>query len=146
MILDDDSRRNMSHLPTVQALYQAFGTGDVATFLSHLADDVQWEQWPDNRAVEAGVPWLQPYSGRDAVMGFFAAAGQMEIVDLQILNMMEGGDEVAVSFVLEAKLPQCGGRSYRDEEIHLWTFNANGKVARLRHYVDTAKHIAAFQG
>jgi hypothetical protein len=26
------------------------------------------------------------------------------------------------------------------------TFNADGKVARLRHYVDTAKHIAAFQG
>jgi ketosteroid isomerase-like protein len=136
----------MSNLPTVQALYQAFGSGDVPTFLGHLADDVQWEQWPDNRAASAGVPWLQPYSGRDAVTGFFAAVGQMEIVDLEILNMMEGGDQVAVSFVLEAKLPQCGGRSYRDEEIHLWTFNADGKVARLRHYVDTAKHIEAFQG
>ena len=136
----------MSHLPTVQALYQAFGAGDVPGFLSHLADDVEWEQWADNRAVAAGVPWLQHYTGRDAVAGFFAAAGQMDIIDLQILNMMEGGDEVAVSFVLEAKLPACGGRSYRDEEIHLWTFNADGKVARLRHYVDTAKHIAAFQG
>ena len=136
----------MSHLPTVQALYQAFGAGDVPTFLSHLADDVEWEQWPDNRAQAAGVPWLQHYSGRDAVGGFFAAAGQMEIVDLQILNMMEGGGEVAVSFILEARLPQCEGRAYRDEEIHLWTFNPDGKVSRLRHYVDTAKHIEAFRG
>jgi uncharacterized protein len=136
----------VSNLPTVQALYEAFGTGDVAGFLSHLADDVRWEQWDDNRAVSAGVPWLQPYSGRDAVGGFFAAAGQMDIVELQILNMMEGGNEVAVTFIIEAKLPQCGGRSYRDEEIHLWTFNAAGKVARLRHYVDTAKHIEAFTG
>ena len=136
----------MSHLPTVQALYEAFGSGDVPTFLSHLADDVRWEQWDDNRAVTAGVPWLQPYSGRDAVTGFLEAAGQMEIVELQVLNMMEGGNEVAVSFVLEAKLPHCGGRSYRDEEIHLWTFDAEGKVARLRHYVDTAKHIEAFRG
>ena len=136
----------MSNLPTVQALYGAFGAGDVPTFLSHLADDVEWEQWADNRAVAAGVPWLQHYTGRDAVGGFFAAAGQMEIIELRILNMMEGGNEVAVSFVLEAKLPQCGGRSYRDEEIHLWTFNADGKVARLRHYVDTAKHIEAFRG
>jgi ketosteroid isomerase-like protein len=70
----------------------------------------------------------------------------MEIKDLQILNMMEGGDEVAVSFVIEAVLPNCGGRSYRDEEIHLWTFNTDGKVTRLRHYVDTAKHIAAYRG
>jgi uncharacterized protein len=83
---------------------------------------------------------------RRGVGGFFAAAGQMDIVDLQILNMMEGGNEVAVSFVIEAKLPQLGGRSYRDEEIHLWTFDADGKVSRLRHYVDTAKHIEAFSG
>ena len=136
----------MSNLPTVQALYEAFSAGDVPSFLSHLADDVQWEQWADNRAVAAGVPWLQPYSGRDAVTGFFAAAGQMEIIELQILNMLEGGNEVAVTFVLEAKLPQCGGRSYRDEEIHLWTFDADGKVSRLRHYADTAKHIEAFRG
>jgi|GEM_PF-6774597 len=29
----------------------------------------------------------------------------MEIVDLQILNIMEGENEVAVSFVIEANLP-----------------------------------------
>jgi ketosteroid isomerase-like protein len=136
----------MSNIPAVQAIYQAFGAGDGATFLGLLADDVEWEAWPDNQAVAAGVPWLQPYSGRDAVAGFLAVASQMDIVDLQILNMMEGGNEVAVSFVIEANLPTCGGRSYRDEEIHLWTFNAEGKVARLRHYVDTAKHIQAFRG
>jgi ketosteroid isomerase-like protein len=136
----------MSNLPTVQAIYEAFGARDGAAFLSHLAEDVQWEQWDDNTAAEAGVPWLQPYSGREAVGGFLAAAAEMEIVDLQILNMMEGGNEVAVCFVLEAKLPNCGGRTYRDEEMHLWTFNGDGQVARLRHYVDTAKHIRAFRG
>ena len=83
----------MSNLPTVQAIYQAFGAGDGAGFLSHLADDVEWEQWADNQAVAAGVPWLQPYTGRDAVVG-----------------------------------------------------NVDGKVARLRHYIDTAKHIQAFRG
>jgi ketosteroid isomerase-like protein len=70
----------------------------------------------------------------------------MEILDLQVLNMMEGGNEVAVEFVLEANLPSFGGGHYRDEEIHLWTFNDVGKVTRLRHYTDTAKQIAAFTG
>jgi len=45
---------------------------------------------------------------------------------------------------LEADLPAFGGGHYRDEEMHLWTFDDNGKVTRLRHYVDTAKHVAAF--
>jgi hypothetical protein len=32
------------------------------------------------------------------------------------------------------------------EEIHLWTFDDSGKVAGLRHYTDTAKHIKAAKG
>ena len=68
---------------------------------------------------------------------------RLEIVDLQVLNMMEGGNQVAVTFVLEANLPAWGGGHYRDEEIHLWTFDDDGKVVGLRHYTDTAKHIAA---
>jgi hypothetical protein len=30
-------------------------------------------------------------------------------------------------------------------EDHLWTFNEAGTVSALRHYVDTAKHIAAWK-
>ncbi len=58
--------------------------------------------------------------------------------------MMEGPNQVAVEFVIEATLPNGG--HYRDEEIHLWTFDDAGKVTRLRHYTDTAKHIAAAKG
>jgi uncharacterized protein len=48
---------------------------------------------------------------------------------------------VAAEFVIEATPP--GGFRYRDEEMHLWTFGPDGKVTRLRHYLDTAKHIKA---
>ena len=133
----------MSNLATVQGIYEAFGKGDVPAILDVLADDVEWEAWEDNSAVKAGVPWMVPRHGKQEVVRFFETAGQMEIVDLQVLNMMEGGNQVAVEFVLEADLPAFGGGHYRDEEMHLWTFNDGGKVARLRHYVDTAKHIAA---
>ncbi len=136
----------MSNLATVQAIYEAFGKGDVPTILDTLADDVQWESWGDNSSVEAGVPWMTPRSGRDAVAGFFEVAGQMEIRDLQILSLMEGGNQVAVEFVIEVRLPTLGGGSFRDEEIHLWTFDDAGKVTRLRHYTDAAKQIAAAGG
>jgi ketosteroid isomerase-like protein len=86
-----------------------------------------------------------PRHGKAEVGRFFEVAGVTEIVDLQILSMMEGGNQVAVEFVLEANLPAWGGGHYRDEEIHLWTFNDQGQVTRLRHYIDTAKHIAAFK-
>ena len=61
----------------------------------------------------------------------------------EVLNMMEGANQVAVTFVIEYLTP-VGGH-LRDEEIHLWTFNEAGKVCALRHYVDTAKHIAAWK-
>lgn len=136
----------MSNLATVQSIYEAFGKGDIPAILDVLADDVEWEAWADNSAVEAGVPWMVPRHGKAEAVGFFEAAGQMEILDLQVLSMMEGGNQVAVEFVLEANLPAWGGGHYRDEEMHLWTFNGDGKVVRLRHYTDTAKHIAAFRG
>jgi ketosteroid isomerase-like protein len=57
---------------------------------------------------------------------------------------MEGGNQVVAEIVIEANLPNGG--HYRDEELHLWTFDEDGKITRLRHYVDTAKHIAADSG
>lgn len=135
----------MSNLATVQSIYESFGRGDIPAILDVLADDVEWESWADNSAVKAGVPWMVPRHGKAEAVHFFEAAGQMEILDLQVLNMMEGGNQVAVEFVLEANLPAWGGGHYRDEEMHLWTFDDEGKVVRLRHYTDTAKHIAALR-
>jgi ketosteroid isomerase-like protein len=132
----------MGNAATVQAIYEAFGRGDVPAILDHMADDVEWEHWEDNRAQQAGVPSMQARNGKSGVSEFFAVAAAMGITDFQVLNVMEGGDQVAVSVVIESDVP--GGGHYRDEEIHLWSFDANGKVKSLRHYVDTAKHIAAW--
>jgi hypothetical protein len=30
--------------------------------------------------------------------------------------------------------------------VHLWALDDSQRVTRLRHYVDTAKHIAAYAG
>ncbi|MEZ4860364.1 MAG: nuclear transport factor 2 family protein [Caldilineaceae bacterium] len=137
----------MSHnLTTVRAIYEAFGKGDVPTILEQMAPDVQWETWADNRAQQAGVPWLQVRQGKEGVLDFFQYLGaEMQVTDFQVLSFMEGGNQVAVEFVIEANMPALGTH-FRDEELHLWTFNAEGKVTRLRHYTDTAKHIAAAKG
>jgi uncharacterized protein len=132
----------VGNLATVQAIYEAFGRGDVPAILDVMADGVEWEQWEDNHAQTTGVPSMQARHGKAGVGEFFAVAATMGITDFQVLNMMEGGDQVAVTIVIESDVP--GGGHYRDEEIHLWSFDGDGKVAALRHYTDTAKHIAAW--
>lgn len=131
------------HLATVSAIYEAFGRGDIPAILDHLADDVQWESWEDNSAQKAGVPWMIPRHDRDGVAEFFrVVATTLDIQEFRILALMGSDNQVAAEFVLEADV-RTTGRHYRDEEMHLWTFNDQGKVVRFRHYLDTAKHIAA---
>jgi uncharacterized protein len=130
------------HLETVQAIYAAFGRGDIPAILGHLADDVAWESWSDNHAQRAQVPWLLPRRGKEGALAFFQTAATLEIRDFQVLGFLAGTDQVAVEVVIDVVVPATGKR-YRDEELHLWTFDATGKVTRMRHYTDTAKHIAA---
>lgn len=134
----------MNALETVQRVYEAFGRGDVAAILDTLSEDVQWEAWADNTAQKAGVPWMQLRRGKAGAAEFFRLVGAFEIHEIAVLSMMAGERTVAVEFAIEATPP--GGRRYRDEEIHLWTFGDDGKVIRLRHYTDTAKQIAAANG
>jgi uncharacterized protein len=131
----------MTPVETVQQIYQAFGRGDIPAILATLAEDVAWESWADNSAQKAGVPWLAPRTGKAGALAFFELAAKFQVHDLQLLSIMGNDRQVAAEFVFEATPP--GGYRYRDEELHLWTFNADGKVGRFRHYVDTAKHIAA---
>jgi ketosteroid isomerase-like protein len=129
-------------LATVSAIYAAFGRGDILAILDHLADDVRWEEWADNTAQAAGVPWLQARRGKAGVLEFFGVMGTMQMRDFRVLSLMAGGNQAAAEIEIEFVVPSTG-RTLRDQELHLWTCDDEGKVVRLRHYVDTAKHTAA---
>lgn len=144
MLARGEHRTMSDNLKTAQAIYEAFGRGDVPAILDLLADDVRWEDWADNSAQKAGVAWMAPRRGRAAVGEFFGIVGTWNVTDVQVLSFMEGSNQVAVEFEIEVELPNGGG--YRDQEVHLLTFGADGKVVRFRHYTDTAKHIAAYRG
>ncbi len=137
-------QRADTNLATIGGLYEAFGRGDIEAILALIAEDCAWESWLENTAQAAGVSYLQPQSGPSGVAAFFADVARFEIHDFQVLDMFAGGEKVAVEVQIDATAP--GGGRFRDEELHLYTLNADGKVARMRHYVDTAKHIAATRG
>ena len=136
--------RMAGNAPTVADIYAAFGRGDVPAILERLAPDVAWETWPDNFAQRGGVPYLVPRSGRDEVPGFFAELAAMTVLDFAVLDVIGDGRQVVAEVRASYALPN-GGR-FADEELHLWTFDDSGRVARFRHYCDTAKHLAASSG
>jgi ketosteroid isomerase-like protein len=133
-----------ANLATVKAVYAAFGRGDVPAILELVAEDVRWEHWADSFAHRAGVPWLRAHSGPEGVAEFFSVVGTFEISEFSVDDLMGSENQVTAEVVIDAKLPDGG--HYRDEELHLWTFDSAGKISRMRHYTDTAKHIAAARG
>lgn len=128
-------------IATVGGIYESFGKGDVPAILDILADDVQWESWSDWTPHREGTPWLAARTGKAGAGEFFGIIGGWKIKDFQVRSLLAGANQAAAEIVIEVELPS--GATFRDEELHLWTFNDAGRVTRFRHYVDTAKHIAA---
>jgi hypothetical protein len=123
------------NVATVQAIYAAFGRGDVPGILGHLAEDVVWEHdWGG-----APLPLYQPRRGRNQVPGFFAELAAIEITRFEPLNLLTGGNQVVAVIRLEATA-RATGRKVTDLEAHLWTFGADGKVTAFRHLADTRQH------
>jgi ketosteroid isomerase-like protein len=131
----------MSHVATVQAIYEAFGRGDIPAILEKLSEDVAWDQWAGGSpAANAGIPYLVPHTGREDVGEFFAALGGLEFHAFEPTGFLEGGNQVAAVIRLEVTQKSTGKR-IEDEEVHLWTFNDAGQVVSFRHFLDTAKHL-----
>lgn len=133
-----------AHAATIGALYSAFARGDIPAVLDMLAEDVRWEDWTDSFAQRADVPWLRRRAGREGAADFFGIVGGFDIGEFAVLSIMAGESQVVAEISIDAAVP--GGGRFRDEELHLWSFDGSGKISRMRHYVDTAKHIAAANG
>jgi len=129
----------MSNLKTVQAIYEAFGRGDVPTILGYLADNVEWEYG----IVSTNVPWLQPRKGRDEVPKFFQSLADFEISKFEPKTFLESDNIVVVLIDLEGNVRSTKRTITEEDEVHIWHFDAKGKVARFRHRADTFQHWAA---
>jgi hypothetical protein len=126
----------MSNKDTVLGMYESFNKGDIPAIIEQVAETVDWEKWTDNYAQKADVPYLRSQTGKSGVADFFVAVEDLGVKKIDILSVLEGGNQIAVELEIETS-------KFNDEEIHLWTFNDEGKVTRFRHYIDTAKQIAA---
>ncbi|MBV9334723.1 MAG: nuclear transport factor 2 family protein [Solirubrobacterales bacterium] len=134
--------RAATNLAVVGGIYEAFGRGDIDFILDQIADDCAWESWLDNQGQKAGIPPMKPRHGRAGVADFFGYVATMQIQDFQVLDMLASDRQVVVEVQISIAMPDGG--SVTDEELHLYSLNHEGKINRMRHYVDTAKQIKAY--
>ena len=132
----------MSNIPTVQAIYAAFGRGDIPTILEHLAENIEWEYG----TLDSEVPWLQPRRGRAEVPKFFESLGAVDVQRFQPKTFLESGNVVVVLSELAMVLKANGRSIVEEDEVNIWHFNDQGRVIRFCHRLDTHKHWLALQG
>lgn len=128
-----------NNLQVVQALYTAFGQGDMSTILNLLAEDVDW--FFNGRAED--VPFAGQRSGHAQMIEFFTIVGQTcEVQEFGPHEMMAFEDKV-LSLGHERVGVRATGKVFETDWAHLFTIR-NGKIARLREYYDTAAMAEAF--
>jgi ketosteroid isomerase-like protein len=131
----------MTNLEKVQDIYKAFGEGDIPRILSYLSPAVEWEYGVNS----TDVPWLQPRRGPADVASFFAALGAFDIKRFGINRIVASGDLVIGVVELDAVVKATGRPVVEQDEVHLWYFDASGKVVRFRHRSDTHQHQMAYK-
>ena len=133
----------MDNIKTTKHIYESFFRGDFQAILDVMADDVVFEDWKHNTAQEAGCPPFQRRSGKAKVATFFDACAGVDFHVLDQRGYLQGDGMVAVLIRIHATV-KATGRTFEDEEIQLWSYNDEGKLTGLRHYIDTAKQTAAY--
>jgi ketosteroid isomerase-like protein len=132
----------MTPIEKVQQMYGAFARGDVPAILADLAEDVEWEY----NAFPNPVPWLQPLKGRANAVRFFEALGAIDLAQFEPRHFFADGKFVVVLIDVDFTVKATGKRVVEAEAVHLWHFNADGRVARFRHRVDTWQVAQALKG
>jgi ketosteroid isomerase-like protein len=136
-------RGAMNNLQKVQTIYEAFGRGDVPTILELCGDDIDWDYAQRGHS----IPWLQRRRGRAGVGGFFQAVGEhLDITMFAAKTYCEGQGVVCVLCDIEAKVKPTGKVFREEDEVHVWHFDAAGRIVRFRHAADTLLQQRAWDG
>jgi uncharacterized protein len=128
------------NVQVVQAMFEAFGRGDLPALLDHVHEDVNW--WVSGTPDVAS--YVGTYHGRDGVTEFFKRiAGAADFEAFEPQEFIAGGDQVAV-VGYERIRAKSTGRPVEQGWVMIFDLT-DGKVTRFRSFEDTAALAAAFR-
>lgn len=123
---------SQENVALVEAIYAAFGTGDVPGVLSRMSADIVW-----NEAENFPYADRNPYLGPEAVLtGVFARIGEeWDGFTVVSEDLLDAGDTVVVLGRYTGTY-KATGRTLDAQLVHVWRIE-DGKVVRFQQYTDT---------
>lgn len=121
-----------SNKQMVVATWQAFLKGDIKTAFANMSDDVSW-------LVPGTIPGVSGVKkGKPAILEFMGGVGKVfpEGLQTEIRRTHADGDTVILELTNRGKV--SNGKQYENEYCFVFELE-NGKVRRIREYVDTQK-------
>ncbi|HEU0203056.1 MAG TPA: nuclear transport factor 2 family protein [Burkholderiaceae bacterium] len=126
-------------MPTevIQAMYAAFGRGDVAALLEMLSDDVEWTHHGD-----IGLAYMGTFKGKNEVARWFGHVAALDAIEaFEPREFLAGADHVTVLGWERTKaLP--AGRVFETDWVHVFKVR-DGKVTHYIGMYDTAASARA---
>jgi uncharacterized protein len=116
----------------VKATWTAFGKGDLKTAFGNMADNVSW-LIPGNTPGVSGVK-----RGKDEILKFMGSVGTLFPEGLQSEITRAHASEDAVILELTNRGKVNNGKFYENQYCFVFELE-NGKIRRIREYVDTQK-------
>ena len=93
---------------------------------------------------DTGVPWLRSGIGRESAQRFFASLAGVEFHNFDPRVLLEHDDAVVALIDVSFTVNDTGVMVSEEDEVHIWTFDTDGKVSRFCHKLDTYQHWVAF--
>ena len=130
-----------SNTQLIQSIYEAFGRGDAPFIASRVRQDARW----DFNVTASDVPWHVPVTGPSEVPRFLGAFVENVTLEAFEPRQFVAADDEVMAHIRIAYTVKRTGERVEQEQLHWWTVR-DGKVARLRHFEDTAQVVAAWRG
>jgi ketosteroid isomerase-like protein len=130
------SRENAA---ATRTFFEHLNHGRVEEAIAMLSDDVEWEnRTPDN------VPFGGVYKGKEGFARYgLELASSIEMGELGIDELV-AEDDTVVMIGAESSLVKSTGRQYTMSYVFVLRFAEDGRIQRVREFVDTAALGAAF--
>jgi uncharacterized protein len=136
------SNGHTSNVDRINAIYAAFGRGDIASIIEMTAEDVDWGY--EGLAKLGPLEWCRAGRGRAKVMEYFRGAGaSMTFHAFEPKLVLGQGDDVLALCVVDFTAKATNKRLKVTEAMH-FTFDDRGRITRYRLIMDTAERVSVF--
>jgi ketosteroid isomerase-like protein len=123
---------------TVQAIFEAFGRGDIPAVLEHVSEDATWDA-----PGPSVVPFYGKRRGHEGATEFFVQLGSnVEFEKFDVWEFIAEGDNVVVTGTERGRV-RATGKTYEQDWVLLFKVSG-GKVTSFRCHDETDAVARAF--